>query len=195
MTILNLTRTNIAALPAIDGKWRDAGLKGFTYLQRTSKADGSLMRSFILQYRFGKIQRKIKLGDASKLSVDQARKIAIKLFGEILNGSDPQATKAAARIEQAKLTFAEAVSQYLAMKAQNLRPASLRTVQLYLAGAAYFPTLHRKPLDQIDRSAISRHTSTGSILNPAHQAHPAPVHTSHRSLRGRCGADTAARIL
>src|SRR6516164_1161966 len=157
MTILNLTRTNIAALPAIDGKWRDAGLKGFTYLQRTSKADGSLMRSFVIQYRFGNIQRTLKLGDASKLNVDQARKLAIKFFGQILDGTDPQAVREAARIEAAKLTFAEAVAQYLEQKQAEVRESSLQTMRTYLTGAAYFPTLHRKAIDSVTNADIAPH--------------------------------------
>jgi hypothetical protein len=85
MTVAKLERKTITKLPATDGVWWDDSLKGFGYLQRTD-ASGALRKSFVLQYRFGKIQRKIKLGDASKLNVDQARKIALKLFGEILNG-------------------------------------------------------------------------------------------------------------
>jgi hypothetical protein len=157
MTILNLNRANVAALPASDGVWWDTGLKGFGYLQRTSKADGSLMRSFIIQYRFGKIQRKFKLGDASKLNADQTRKLAIKLFGQILDGIDPQVVKEAERTEAAKLTFAEAVAQYLEQKKTENRPASLKLAELYLSGARYFPTLHRNAIDSITRGDIAPH--------------------------------------
>jgi integrase len=156
MTILNLTRSNIAALPAIEGKWWDTGLKGFGYLQR-QVASGELMCSYIIQYRFNRIQRKIKVGDASKINADQARKIAIKLFGDILNGVDPQAQKEAARLEAAKLTFAQAVEQYLAMKSAEVRESSLRTAKLYLTGAQYFPTLHRKAIDSVTNADIAPH--------------------------------------
>jgi hypothetical protein len=154
MTIAKLDRKTITKLPATDGVWWDDSLKGFGYLQRTSKADGTLIRSFILQYRFGKLQRKIKLGDASKINADQARKLALKLFGQILAGTDPQAVKESERLEAAKLTFAQAVEQYLAQKATEVRPASLRTCTLYLSGTKYFPTLHRKPIDSITRADI-----------------------------------------
>jgi hypothetical protein len=57
--------------------------------------------------------------------------------------------KEAAAIEAAKLTFGQAVEQYLAAKATEIRPSSLKLAQLYLSGTKYFPTLHRKPLHKI----------------------------------------------
>jgi hypothetical protein len=43
------------------------------------------------------------------------------------------------------------------MKAAELRPSSLKSVSLYLTGAKYFPTLHRKPLDGITRGDVAVH--------------------------------------
>jgi integrase len=189
MTILNLNRASIASLPAIEGKWWDTGLKGFGYLQRKSTS-GELMRSFIIQYRFNRIQRKIKLGDASKINADQARKIAIKLFGQILDGTDPQAVKEAERIEAAKLTFAEGVEQYLAMKATEIRESSLRTAKLYLSGAAYFPTLHRKAIDSITNADIAPHLDRISRQSGTASAGRARAHLSSLFMwalrRGHC---------
>jgi integrase len=156
MTILNINRKNIASLPAVDGKWWDTGLKGFGYKQRMS-ARGELLCSYVIQYRFNRIQRKLKIGDANKINADQARKIAIKLFGQIANGTDPLAVKEAQRVEAAKATFAQAVEQYLAAKATQVRESSLRTAKLYLTGPAYFPTLHRKPVDSVTHSDIAPH--------------------------------------
>jgi integrase len=116
--------------------------------QQRKAADGSMLKSFVLRYRFGGASRKIKIGDLSK-NVDQARKIAAKLFLQILSGIDPQAVKEAERLEAAKLTFAQAVEQYLAMKATDVRASSLRTMRLYLTGSSYFPTLHRKAIDGV----------------------------------------------
>jgi len=189
MAILNLTRANIASLPAIEGKWRDTGLKGFGYLQRQS-ASGELMCSYFIQYRFKRVQRKIKLGDANKLNADQARKIAIKLFGEILSGVDPQAVKEAERVEAAKLTFAEAVAQYLEMKAGEVRESSLRTAKLYLTGAAYFPTLHRKAIDSVTNADIAPHLDRISRDSGTASAGRARAHLSALFMwalrRGHC---------
>jgi hypothetical protein len=139
MTIATLNRQTIAKLPDGEGLYWDETLKGFGYLCRED-ASGAIRKSFIIQYRFGgKQQRKLKLGDANKLNVDQARKKAEKLFAQILLGTDPQAVKEAAKIEAAKLTFAQAVEQYLQMKAADVRPSSLRLAELYLSGGTIFP--------------------------------------------------------
>jgi len=189
MTIANLNRQTIAALPDVDGYWWDANLKGFGYIQRTD-ASGVLRKSFTIQYRFVGQQRKLKLGDANKLNVEQARKKAERLFAQILLGIDPQAAKDAERIEAAKLTFAGAVEQYLQMKAGELRPSSLKSMQLYLTGAAYFPTLHRKPLDSITRGEVARHLDQITSESGSPSASRARAHLSSFFMwclrRGHC---------
>jgi integrase len=165
MPIANLNRATVAALdlhPKQDGTpseetfWWDDNLTGFALRIRTDTS-GKVRRTFIIQYRFGGKVRKIKLGDAGKLNVDQARKKAEKLFAQILLGSDPQVARRAEWLEAQKLTFSQAVAQYIQMKAPELRPSSLKSLQLYLTGTAYFPTLHRKPLDSITRSDVQHH--------------------------------------
>jgi integrase len=156
MTILNLNRKTIAALPDGEGYYWDTELRGFGYIQRTD-ASGVLRKSFVLQYRFGNKQRKIKIADANQLNAEQARKQAEKFWAMIKLGTDPQAKKEAERIEAAKLTFEQAVKQYLEAKKTELRPSSFKSAELYLTGAAYFPTLHRKPVDAITRGDIAPH--------------------------------------
>jgi integrase len=175
MTILNLSRQNIAKLTDSEDTYWDTALKGFGFRVRR-EASGAIRKSFVIQYRFAGQQRKLKLGDSNKLNVDAARKKAERLFAQILLGTDPQAAKDAERIEAAKLTFAGAVEQYLAMKAGELRPSSLKSLTLYLTGQAYFPSLHRKPLDEITRGDIARHldeiaTDSGSPSASRARAH------------------------
>jgi integrase len=191
MAKLNLTRANIAALPAIEGQWRDTKLPNFCYRQRKPDADGNCHASFFVGYRFAGEQKKFKLGDANTINADQARKLALVVLGKIAAGIDPQAAKAAQRIEAAKLTFAEAVEQYLTMKAADIRPASLRTMTLYLSGTKYFPTLHRKPLDAIDRADIAPHLDRINSQSGAPSASRARAHLSSffawSLRRGYCG--------
>jgi hypothetical protein len=177
MTILNLTRTNIASLPAIEGQWWDDKLPGFGYRQRKPKADG-IYGSFVVHYRFGGKQRKFTIGDARKINADQARKIAAVLFGQILSGVDPQAVRETDRLVAAKLTFAQAVEQYLAQKATEVRPASLKAAELYLSGTKYFPTLHRKPMDSITRADIAPHLDRLASDNGGPTAGRARAHLS-----------------
>jgi integrase len=148
MSILHLTKANIASLPAIKGKWRDTEIKGFTYKQtKTGKG------SFFIQYRFEGKQRKYKIEDSKKISVDAARKIAFKLFGQKANGVDPMAVREAARRQAAKKTFAEVVAEHLAQKEAS--QSYLKSATLYLTGAKYFGTLHRKPIDSITNADIA----------------------------------------
>ena len=177
MTIANLNRQTIAALPAGEGLYWDTTLKGFGYLCRQD-ASGAIRKSFIIQYRFNGQQRKLKLGDAAKLNVDQARKKAEKLFAQILLGTDPQAVKEAGRIEAARLTFAQAVEQYLETKKAEVRPASFKLAQLYLCGTRYFPTLHRKALDDVTRSDIAQHLDRVNAESGAPTASRARSHIS-----------------
>jgi len=148
MSIVKLDRAYVASRPAIEGQHWDGEVRGFVYQQRKA-ADGSMLKSFVLRYRFGGQDRKLKLGDASELNADQARKLAAKYRVQILSGTDPQAAKKADRLEAAKPRFGEAVEQYLAAKATEVRPATLRTMKLYLCGTSYFAGLHRKPIDSV----------------------------------------------
>jgi hypothetical protein len=186
MTIANLNRQTIAALPGnSEALLWDTTLKGFGFLARRD-ASGAIRKSFLIQYRFNGQQRKLKLGDANKLNVDAARKKAAKLFGQILNGIDPQAAKDAERIEAAKLT-AGAVEQYLQMKAGELRPSSL-------TGQAYFPSLHRKPLDSITRGDVARHLDQIASESGSPSASRARAHLSSFYMwclrRGHCRENT-----
>jgi integrase len=167
MTTKYLNRDLIAGLPAVEGQWWDSEVRGFIYQQRKA-ADGSMLKSFVLRYRFAGRNRKIKIGDASELNVNQARKLAAKYRMQMLSGTDPQAVKAAERVEALKPTFAEAAAQYLTTKSQEVRPASLRTMRLYLTSVKYFSTLHRKPIDSVRGSDIqSRLDSIASEISAA----------------------------
>jgi integrase len=155
MTVINLDRKSIAKLPEGEGLYWDQLLKGFGYLCRQD-AGGVIRRSFIIQYRHGGKQRKLKLGDAAKINVDQARKLAEKQFAQITLGNDPAAEKDAARAAKSVMKFSDAAELFLKFKAEKLRPSSLRMVTLYLTSAHYFPTFHKKPLDQITLGDVSR---------------------------------------
>jgi hypothetical protein len=80
--------------------WDDE-LRGFGLKVRVD-AGGIIRRSWVLQYRFdGHQQRKIKLGDCAKLSVDEARLIAQRYSAIILLGVDPQVERRARRAASA----------------------------------------------------------------------------------------------
>ncbi len=73
---------------------------------------------------------RILLGRADELSVDAARKRAIKTVASILDGKNPGAEKRASKVEasRAGLTLADGLAIYLAEK-DNLRPATRLTYE------------------------------------------------------------------
>jgi integrase len=156
MTITTLNRNLIASLPKdVEGYWWDDSLTGFGFIQRFSKRRNAMQRYFVAQYKFSGRQRKIRIGDLAKLSVDQARRIALKHFGTILNGTDPQAVKEAERAELARPTLEAAVQKYLDAQRDRVRPKSLVAMTAYLSGDRYFPNLHRLLLHTVTRDHIA----------------------------------------
>jgi integrase len=175
MAVTNLDRKTVAALPQGEGLYWDRTLKGFGYLCRLD-ASGTIRRSFIIQYRHNGRQRKVKLGDAVKLTADQARKRATELLAKVTLGIDLAAEKDAQRVATA-LTFAAAVQQYLDLKKLKVRHSSLRLSTLYLTGG-YFASIHRKPLSAITRSDISARLDAIFVESGAPTAAQARKHLS-----------------
>jgi integrase len=171
MTIANLTPEFVARLTE-PGLFWDQELKGFGCLCRRD-ARGNLARSFIIQYRVGKQQRKLKLGDAAKLTVKQARKKAEELFARITLGQDPQGERKQERAAPT-LTFADAVGQYLTLKKLSVRHSSLRVTTLYLTHPRYFP-FGKMPLDKITQSQVA------SRLDAIHAESGAPTCSRSRA--------------
>jgi integrase len=179
MTVANLTRETVSKFSTTEGLYWDATLKGFGYFVRKDSS-GTLRQSYLIQYRANGVQRKQKLGSAPPLTVDNARKMAMRLLGQVLDGKDPAAEKEAKKVESA-LTFEKAVDQYLRIKQDEvregrLRPATLKVSTLYLTGAKYFPNLHRLPLARITQSAIAErldaiHLDSGMVTASRARAH------------------------
>src|SRR5215472_10997542 len=70
----------------------DNDLTGFGLRVRKA-TDGDIKRQWIIQYRHGGRQRRMLLGSAEVLSVEQARGAAKKALGAIALGQDPQGEK------------------------------------------------------------------------------------------------------
>jgi integrase len=175
MPVISLDRKAIAELQQAEGLYWDKTLKGFGFLCRLD-ASKTLRRSFIIQYRFGPKQRKIKLGDAAKLNVDQARKKAEKLFAQITLGVDPAAEKDAERALSA-ITFRSVVDQYLEMREGALRADSFSVKRLYLTGD-YFKPLHPKPINAITKADVATRLNAIIVNNSANTASRARAHLS-----------------
>jgi integrase len=116
-------------------------------LRRTG--EGRLRRTWIAQYRANGRARRVTIGSFDKLTAPQAREAARKILARVELGHDPQAEKAAKRVQAAR-AFRSAVEAYLEAKRSELRPASYKVKKLYLAGS-YFRSLH-----PVDVAAVTR---------------------------------------
>ena len=71
----------------------DDQLPGFGYRLRRHGSTGPVKRSWVAQYRRGGATRRLKLGEASILSVEAARTAARKVLAAVALGQDPQADR------------------------------------------------------------------------------------------------------
>jgi integrase len=135
----------------------DGELKGFGVRVRPG-ANGALLKSWVVQYRFGGVQKRIKIADVAKLDAKRARQRATEMLAQVVLGIDPGAEKQATRTASAT-TLRSVIDQYLQMAETKLandsrRASSLRISRLYLTGA-YFKPLHAKPINAIDRADVA----------------------------------------
>lgn len=156
MSIANLIPETVAKLTEPDLYW-DEKLKGFGLNVRRD-ARGVIRRSWIIQYRVGKQQRKLKFADAAKINAKQARKKAEELFAQITLGQDPQGERKQDRAAPA-LTLRAALEKYVEMKEAEVRegtyrPSSMRITRLYLLGG-YFAPIHQVGLNEVTRQAVA----------------------------------------
>lgn len=113
----------ILPLVTADGKtaqsfYRDSDISGFGLRVTSGGA-----KSFIVEKRiFGKVKR-ITLGRYGNITVEQARKEAMKFLGSVATGHDPVAEKKAKNIK--RITLNEAFEDYLKTRSE-LRPATVK---------------------------------------------------------------------
>ena len=123
---LSLTKRTVEALRPADRPWTawDDKLTGFGV-----RVQPSGVKAFLVNYRTGDGGRRapskrVVIGRYGRISVEQARREAHKVLGEVASGGDPAGERAQAR---AMPTLQQAFEDY--MKANpNLAPA---TVEIY----------------------------------------------------------------
>jgi integrase len=130
----------------------DDALPGFGL--RLRKGGEQIRKSWIVQYRHAGTTRRLLLGSADVLGVEQARTAAKKALGQVALGGDPQEAKATRRERDAH-TFAALVSDYLTWKqSTSIRPRTLTEIRRYLTGD-YFKPLHGMPVDRITKRDVA----------------------------------------
>lgn len=152
---MNLTdriaRTEVLPAGKTDHIIFDAKLKGFGLRIR---AGGK--RSWVAQYRFGRLQRRFNLGPIEVLPAAKARSKAADIFAKVRLGVDPQADRLSAH-DKANETFDALVAKYLARKASELRPRSLREVKRHLE--QHLGSFSRRSVHSITRANIAERIS------------------------------------
>src|SRR5262249_18635951 len=86
---------------------------------RIRAGDKAQHRTFIAQYKIGEKHRRITLGDVRKVTLENARREARRIFGSVVNGHDP-ANEKAERRSAASHTLDATIARYLEAKATEL---------------------------------------------------------------------------
>ncbi len=127
--------------------WDDK-LPGFGIRTRNGR------RTYVVQYRIGKQQRRVTIGSAEKLTLDQARKEAKKVFGKVAAGADPQGDKKAGLAAAAATDTFEAVAKrFVEHQERHRREATVYSTRLYLLTHA--KRLHGLKIDTVTRTNIA----------------------------------------
>jgi integrase len=155
---MKLDTKTIARLALPEGKTDvihfDDAMPGFGFRIRSS--GGALRRSWVVQYRRAGATRRLLLGSADVLGVEQARAAAKKALGKVALGEDPQEQKATRR-QRDQHTLKALIDDHLAWKETSgrVRPRTLIQIRRYLTDARYFGPLRSMPVDAIQRRDVA----------------------------------------
>src|SRR6516165_5930713 len=128
----------------------DESMPGFGL--RIRAGDKAQHRTFIAQYKIGSKHRRITLGDVRKVTLENARKEAKRIFGKVANGHDP-ANEKAERRRAASHTLDATIARYLETKATDLKPRSLIEVRRHLKKD--WQPLHNLAIASIGRANVA----------------------------------------
>jgi integrase len=128
----------------------DDDVRGFG-LRLQRRADGSVLRTYVIRYRkSGSNQRRLKVGEPSRMSLEDARKEARKLLTKADQGGDPIAERKA---EIGEPTLAEMAEKFLALHAskRKSKDSIARTLK-----ANILPVLGRKKFKDVTKEDVER---------------------------------------
>ncbi len=146
-----MSKSLIAALAPIDQDivvW-DASLPGFGV-----RAKGSGVKTFVVQYRnpSGR-SRRISLGNLGKVTLDQARKEAVKLMGQIAAGADPAEER---RVRLRSETVAQLADLYMREHCAGRCKPSTMASHVWILGKIIKPELGNRKLIDLKPVDISK---------------------------------------
>jgi integrase len=113
-------------------------------------------RTWLVQYRIGTKQRRLKLGTVNKLKPAEARQRARKALAKVDLGHDPQGEKLEAKAQAAE-TFGCLMELYLPQaghtRKRPIKPRSRAEIERYLK--VVWKPLHEMPVVRVDRKTIA----------------------------------------
>ena len=109
-------------------------------------------RTWIVQYRVGRQQRRVTLGAVNALDPDKARKAARDRLAQVTLGGDPQRDRMHA-LASAAITFGSVVNRYLKFKEASVRKSTHSETKRYLI--EYWKPLHKAPIHEVKRREIA----------------------------------------
>lgn len=153
---MRLTKTTVDHITAPTDRdqafYRDGQLKGFGV-----RVTASGVKSFIVEKLVSGKVRRMTIGRYGELTVEQARREAQKLLGQIATGIDPRAEQKTAELQS--LTLNDAFQDYLKAR-KELKPRTLYDYKNVVNRA--FADWKDKPLLSITKDKIAkRHDSLG----------------------------------
>jgi hypothetical protein len=140
-----------------DKSFFDDALPGFGLRLR---AGGS--RTWIVQYDFGAVTRRMTIGPVAAVDLGEARERARDILAAVRLGQDPASTKLEARV-RASETLGALLPRYLAHQRARLRPRSFAQVGHHLS--VHARPLHSQPIAAITRSHSARRCSRSCRRN------------------------------
>jgi integrase len=131
----------------------DDAMPGFGLRLRRSGEE--VRRSWVVQYRRAGATRRLLLGSADVLGVEQARAAAKRALGKVALGEDPQEQKATRR-QRDQHTLKALIDDYLGWKeSSGVRQRTFTEARRYLTDTRYFGPLHSMPVDRIGRRDVA----------------------------------------
>lgn len=170
MPISKITKRTVDAAMAPDGKrlfLYDEDLRGFGLAVTPT---GS--KSYFVEYRAGSGRgaptRRMTLGTATRITPDEARKLARKTLADVAHGDDPAAKRSRRRKE---MTLAELAERYLSEHARlHNKPRTAQEAERLLQHSI-LPKLGAMKLSDLTRADVSRwHTGMQAAPYAANRA-------------------------
>jgi integrase len=133
-------------------------------------------RTWIIQYRVGKQQRRKTLGSVDKIRAPLARETASRDLAAIELGSDPQAQKNEQRA-RASQTLEILANRFLSEKRKQLKARSVESVEAHL-------TKHWAPLRGVSVHSITRREVAARLSEIAAERGPYAANRARSTLSG-----------